>query len=95
MATVFLVMATASGFRASERQPLPLRVFVDRSEADGWLDKLIDYHVSPPEQPHGSDNEEDWSEWRMQMNAWRADHPAGVVAADYQHFGVYDLPLGL
>ena len=29
------------------------------------------------------------------MNAWRADHPAGVVAADYQHFGVYDLPLEL
>ncbi|WP_243845215.1 hypothetical protein [Pseudomonas syringae group genomosp. 3] len=95
MATVFLVMATASGFRASERQPLPLRVFEDRSDADRWQDKLLDYHLSPPEQPAGSDNEEDWSEWRVQMNAWRADHPAGVTAADYQHFGVYDLPLGL
>lgn len=67
MATVFLVMATASGFRASERQPLPLQVFENRSEADCWFDKLLDYHVSPPEQPHGSDKAEDWSEWRIQM----------------------------
>ncbi|PAB35669.1 hypothetical protein CC205_08590 [Pseudomonas savastanoi pv. nerii] len=65
-------MATASGFRASERQPLPLRVFVDRSEADGWLDKLIDYHVSPPEQPHGSDNCSNlqWKRPRPAINAF-------------------------
>ncbi|MFI8742179.1 DUF6685 family protein [Pseudomonas sp. NPDC077405] len=36
MAAVFLVMATASGFRSSERKPLPLRVFEDRAQAEEW-----------------------------------------------------------
>ena len=33
MATIFLVMATASGFRSDERKPLPLRAFENRAQA--------------------------------------------------------------
>ena len=92
MATVFLVMATARVY--AHKQPIPLRVFEDRAEADGWRDKLIDYHINPPEQPTG-DSDEAWVDYHDQLKTWRAGHPAGAVAADYQHFGVYECPLGL
>lgn len=94
MATVFLVMATASGFRSDEKKPLPLKVFEERARAEEWLNSLIDYHISPPEQPADVDSEDAWTDRRVQMKAWGADHPAGVVAAAYQHFGVYEVPLG-
>lgn len=91
--TVFLVMATARVY--DHKQPIPLRVFEDRAQADSWLESLIDYHLSPPELPTDLDSDEAWVEYHDQLKAWRAAHPAGSAAADYQHFGVYDLPLGL
>jgi len=91
--TVFLVMATARVY--DHKQPIPLRVFDDRPEADSWLERLIDYHLSSPELPMDLDSDEAWVEHHEQMKAWRAGHPDGAAAADYQHFGIYDLPLGL
>ncbi|QOI07934.1 hypothetical protein D5S10_29870 (plasmid) [Pseudomonas savastanoi] len=95
MATMFLVMATASGFRSSERQPIPLRVFTDQPQADRWLNALIDYHISPPEPPYVEDDDETWNTHQVQLKAWHAAHPAGVAASHYQHFGVYEVPVGL
>ena len=94
MATVFLVMATACGFRSSEKKPIPLKVFNDRARAEEWMNVRIDYHINTPKQPTGSDCEDEWADWRLQKTAWRADHPAGVVVSDYQHYGVYEVPLG-
>jgi hypothetical protein len=93
MTTVYLVMATANAY--AHKPPIPLRVFEDRTEADVWRMSLIDYHITPPEQPTGADSEQMWAQWRVLMDTWRTDHPAGVAAADFDHFGVYDLPFGL
>ncbi|WP_122813677.1 hypothetical protein [Pseudomonas viridiflava] len=93
MAAVFLVMATASGFRSSERQPIPLKVFNDRVRAVKWLNVLIDYHISPPEPPYVGDSDEAWNAHQVQLRAWHAGHPAGVAASHYQHFGVYEVIL--
>lgn len=91
--TVSLVMATARVY--DHKQPIPLRVFYDRAKADGWLESLIDYHLRAPDLPIELDSDEAWVEYHDQVKAWRAGHPAGPAAAEYQHFGVYDLPLEL
>jgi len=94
MAAVFLVMATASGFRSSERKPLPLRVFEDRAQAEEWQSVLLDYHLSPPEMPV-EDDREIWNGYTAQLDEWGRRHPAGADASQYQHFGVYEVPVGL
>ena len=95
METVFLVMATASGFRCSERQPLPLKVFNDHSSAEERLDVLLDYHISPPSQYDVEDDEAGWKAYLIEVEAWRVAHPAGRIASDYQHFGIYEVPIVL
>lgn len=94
MATVFLVMATASGFRSEERKPLPLRAFEDRAQAEVWQDMLIDYHLNPPEMPI-EEGREIWSDYKAQVKEWEHRHPAGAKASQYQHFGIYEVPIGL
>jgi len=94
MPTVFLVMATASGFRSEERMPLPLRVFEDRAQAEEWQNMLLDYHISPPEMPL-EEGQEIWSAYKVQVKEWEQCHPAGIEASQYQHFGVYEVPIGL
>ncbi len=92
MSNVFLVMATAAVY--DHKLPIPLQVFTDRASADKWLEKLIDHHVSPPELPFDEDSDEAWKDYNAQVEAWRSSHPAGIAASHYQHFGVYEVPLG-
>lgn len=92
MGNVFLVMATARVY--DHKQPIPLRAFSDRAQAEEWRDKLIDYHVCPPAMP-GSDDAFLWNDYAARMAAWRSAHPAGIEASHYQHIGVYDVPFGL
>lgn len=92
MTNVFLVMATARVY--DHKQPIPLRAFPERAQADEWRAELIDYHISPPAMPAGDDAAL-WKGYDAQMTAWRNAHPAGVEASHYQSFGVYDVPFGL
>ena len=94
MTTVFLVMATASSIY-ERKKPIPLRVFEDREQADGWLSSLIDYHLTLPEVPYLGASDDTWNEHRSKVEAWRGDHPAGIAASHYQCFGVYEVPSGL
>lgn len=93
MATVFLVMAVASVHQ--HRQPIPLRVFNERAQAEDWLSSVIDYHSSPPELPFVEINDAASNNYHAQVGAWRVGHPAGIAASHYEYFGVYDVPLGL
>jgi hypothetical protein len=93
MAFVFLVMATANVY--DHKQPIPLQAFNDRKEADRWLEKLIDYHLAPPELPFDQDSDDAWKDYHARLDAWRHGHPAGNAASHYQHFGIYDVPLGV
>lgn len=90
MPIVFLVMATAIVY--AHKQPIPLRVFQDRAQAEGWVNDLIDYHLSPPEMPV-EDDRDIWKGYEAQLEVWRSSHPAGAAASHYQHFGVYEVPL--
>ncbi|MEC4242339.1 MULTISPECIES: hypothetical protein [Pseudomonas] len=94
MVTFFLVMATASGFRSDERKPLPLRAFENRAQAEEWQNVLFDYHLSPPEIPLEAGCEI-WNDYKARMKEWERRHPAGAEASQYQHFGVYEVPVGL
>lgn len=91
MTIVFLVMATASVYQ--NKPPIPLRVFQDRAEAEGWRNDLIDHHVSPPEMPYEEDREI-WKSYDAKLEEWRSSHPGGIAASHYQHFGVYEVPVG-
>lgn len=90
MTTAFLVMATANVYQ--HKQPIPLRVFQDRTQAEGWVNDLIDYHISPPEMPYVEDRDDAWDDYHAQVGLWRCSHPAGIAASHYQHFGVYEVP---
>jgi len=58
------------------------------------VNNLIDYHLSPPEMPI-EDDREIWNGYKARLEEWRRVHPAGAEASHYQHFGVYEVPLGL
>lgn len=92
MTTVFLVMATAN--RYAGKEPIPLRVFECRDQAEEWQNTLLDYHLTPPELPI-EDDREIWNGYKARMDEWRRGHPAGTAASEYERFGVYELPLGL
>lgn len=83
-----------SGFRSDERKPLPLRAFDDCAQAEAWQDMLIDYHLNPPEMPI-EEGREIWSDYKAQVKEWEHRHPAGAKASQYQHFGIYEVPIGL
>lgn len=88
MTIAFLVMATDNVY--AHKKPIPLRVFHDRAQAEGWVNDLIDYHLSPPE-----DDREIWNDYKDRLKEWGRVHPAGAEASQYQHFGIYEVPLGL
>tara|TARA_R110000796_G_scaffold164201_1_gene281104 strand:- start:67 stop:360 length:294 start_codon:yes stop_codon:yes gene_type:complete len=91
--TVSLVMATTTVY---EHKPaIPLRVFVDRTEAEQWRDTLIDYHLSRPEIPFSSDDKGEWQDYEAQLAEWREGHPAGATASHYRQFSIYEIPQGL
>ncbi|CAD0266049.1 conserved hypothetical protein [Pseudomonas veronii] len=89
--SIFLVMAT--GIKNGQR-PVPLLAFPGRTQAEEWQAELIGYHISSPDMPAGDDAAL-WKEYDAQLKAWRDAHPAGVAVSDYQHFGVYEVPLGM
>lgn len=91
MPSVFLVLATANVYE--RKPPIPLRAFQDRAQAEKWLAKLIDYHVSRPEMPYEDDRDR-WKEFEAQLEEWRRGHPAGAAASHYQFFGVHEVPMG-
>jgi len=92
MTTAFLVMATDNVY--ARKKPIPLRVFHDGPQAEGWVNDLIDYHLSPPEMPV-EDDREIWNGYKARLEEWRRGHPAGTEASHYQHFGIYEVPVGL
>lgn len=92
MTIAFLVMATDNVY--AHKKPIPLRVFHDRAQAEGWVNDLIDYHLSPPEMPV-EDDRDIWNDYQARLKEWGRVHPAGAEASQYQHFGVYEVPLGL
>lgn len=85
--SVYLVMATSPGLD----KPLPLRVFPDAGKAEAWLDKLLDYHVVPPELT-GIGEDGGWALYKQHFEDWRSAHPGGYAASVYHRFGVYEVP---
>lgn len=85
--SAFLVMATAI-----DKQPIPLRVFQERSQAEHLAAALIEYHLSAP---HGLSDEETWEEFDAKLKRWREMHPGGVEVSRHQKFGIYEVPFGL
>ncbi len=80
----YLIMATDL-----RQPPLPLRVFDDRDSAQEWQAAVVDYHISEPFPPEDGTS---WEDYETQLEYWRQSHPAGVTAARYRAFKMYEVP---
>lgn len=73
---------------------IPMRVFLTKSEAEGWAKTLNAYHATKPELHVGFEGEEWDASWAT-YEKWRDAHPAGTEYGwAAQGFAVSSLPLG-